>query len=67
MRSPKLKRTITAPVPIGRGAVNRIQSVVVSVDQDVTWEWTHSPDGARFVTGYRIVPRLPTQRSTKRK
>lgn len=56
----KLKRTITAPAPVGPGAVNRIQSVVVDQDHDVIWEWTHLRDGARFVSGYQIVARLPT-------
>lgn len=60
----KLKRTITAPAPIGPGAVNHIQSVVVDLDHDVIWEWTHAPDGARFVSGFRVVPRLPTPART---
>ncbi len=64
-RSRKRKRTIFAPAPIGRGAVNRIQSVVVAEDQDVIREWTRTPDGAQFVSGYTLVPRLlwPTRDS----
>jgi hypothetical protein len=31
---------------------------VLEEDQDVIWEWTRSPNGAEFVSGYTIVPRL---------
>lgn len=54
----KLPRTVFAPAPMGRGAVNRIVSVVLDDEQDVIWEWTHLPGGARFVSGYTVVPRL---------
>jgi hypothetical protein len=50
-------RKVVAPAPIGRNAVNRINSVVVAEDQDVQWQWIHLPDGGRFVSGYRLVPR----------
>lgn len=50
-------RTVNAPPPVGRGVVNRIDSVIVFEDEDVEWEWTNAPDGTRFVSGYTIVPR----------
>ena len=54
----KLCRIVMAPAPTGPGAFNRIVSVVLEEDQDVIWEWTRSPNGAEFVSGYTIVPRL---------
>lgn len=54
----KLPCPVFAPAPFGRGAVNRIVSVVLEEDQDVIWEWTRAPDGTQFVSGYTIVPRL---------
>jgi hypothetical protein len=33
-------------------------NVDCSQDEDVEWLWTETPAG-RFVSGYRIVPRVP--------
>jgi hypothetical protein len=35
-------------------------SVEVKEGEDVEWIWTHCADGPSVVTGYRIVPRLPS-------
>jgi hypothetical protein len=60
---PKRYRTILAPPAVGEGVVNRVNSVIVADDEDVEWEWTNSPDGTRFVSGYTIVPRpIPRDR-----
>lgn len=34
---------------------NRIFSVVLKPDEDVVWEWTHTPDGISYVTGYTLL------------
>jgi hypothetical protein len=47
-------RTAYAPPPVGPGAVNRIDSVVLAEGERVRWEWTYGPGGTRFVSGYRI-------------
>lgn len=58
MNQPRKKsatRTVSAPSPIGPGAVNRVQSVVVGKDDDVQWTWTRLPGGVQFVSGYTIL------------
>ena len=52
---PTRMRTIHAPSAIGRGAINRVHTVVVADDEDVVWSWTLAPDGTQFVSGYAIV------------
>jgi hypothetical protein len=56
---PKRKRTVYAPPPVGEGAVNRIDSVILAEDEDVEWQWTHDPDGTHFVSGYTIIRIAP--------
>lgn len=54
---PKRFRTVVAPPAVGDGVVNRFSTVVVAEDEDVEWEWTHTPDGAHFVSGYTVIYR----------
>lgn len=51
-------RTVTAPPPSPasmKSLPNRIFSVVLKPDEDVVWEWTHTPDGISYVTGYTLL------------
>jgi hypothetical protein len=54
---PKRFRTVEAPPAVGEGVVNRFTTVVVADDEDVELLWTHTPEGARFVSGYTIIRR----------
>jgi len=59
MKDPRQKRlrTVVAPPATGEGVVNRFTSVVVAEDEDVEWEWTHTPEGAHFISGYTVIRR----------
>lgn len=54
---PKRSRTVVAPPAVGEGVVNRFTTVVVTEDEDVEWEWTHTSEGAHFVSGYTVIYR----------
>lgn len=53
---PRKSRTVHAPPPVGPGVVNRFDTVILFEDEDVVWEWTNTPEGTRFVSGYTIFP-----------
>ena len=54
---PKPSRTVVAPPAVGKGVVNRFTTVIVADDEDVEWEWTHTPEGAHFISGYKVIRR----------
>jgi len=56
-RQPPLRRTGDAPSAFGPGAYNRVQSVILADDEDVSWIWTSLPNGTQYVSGYTIVKR----------
>ena len=56
----KLRRRVMTPPP--PSSPDLLTGVVLSVecadDEDVEWIWTETNAG-RFVSGYRIIPRVP--------
>ncbi len=52
-----LLRTVDAPSAFGPGAYNRVQSVILADDEDVSWIWTSLPNGTQYVSGYSIIKR----------
>jgi hypothetical protein len=67
MKKPKPKHVVAAPAAVGRGAVNRINSVMPSEDEDVQWIWTSTPEGGRFVSGYTLLPRVAQPAARRRR
>ncbi len=59
---PPFLRTVDAPSAFGPGAYNRVQSVILADDEDVSWIWTSLPNGTQFVSGYTIIKRLAPNR-----
>jgi hypothetical protein len=61
-QDPKHKRRQIVPAP--PPSHPRLHSTVLSVEcaegHEIQWLWTETADG-RFVSGYRLVPRLPTE------
>ena len=55
--SPKL-RVVAAPEPSHPELRATLLNVNCAEDEDVEWQWTETATG-RFVSGYRIVPRIP--------
>jgi hypothetical protein len=52
-----LRRLVIAPPASHPGLHSAVLTVECAHDEDVEWTWTETPTG-RFVSGYRIVPRL---------
>ncbi|MGC1520101.1 MAG: hypothetical protein WA803_01065 [Steroidobacteraceae bacterium] len=54
--SPEL-RVVAAPAPSHPELHSTVLNVDCAQEEDVEWLWTETPAG-RFVSGYRIVPRV---------
>jgi hypothetical protein len=50
-------RIVSAPEPSRPELRSAVLNVDCTDDEDVEWQWTETPAG-RFVSGYRIVPRV---------
>ena len=50
-------RIVPAPEPSRPELRSAVLNVDCTDDEDVEWQWTETPAG-RFVSGYRIVPRV---------
>jgi hypothetical protein len=48
---------VAAPAPSHPELRATVLNVDCTLDEDVEWLWTETPAG-RFVSGYRIVPRV---------
>lgn len=59
--SPKRRRIVPAPPPSNPRLRAPVLSVECAEDEEVEWQWTDTAEG-RFVSGYRLVPRLPRLR-----
>ncbi|MGE0132334.1 MAG: hypothetical protein AB7U82_29985 [Blastocatellales bacterium] len=55
MKEEKKKRLVVAPQAGRADSSGQIISVELNEDEDVSWQWTHYPDGTSAVTGYEIV------------
>ena len=57
IQPPKPRRTIVAPEPATTSplAPNRVLSVELEQDEEVTWTWSALPSGEQYVSGYSIV------------
>jgi len=51
------RRVVVAPPPSHPGLSATVLDVECAEDEDVVWLWTET-SGGRFVSGYRIVPRV---------
>jgi hypothetical protein len=58
----KRRRIVPAPPPSNPRLYCTVLSVECAEDEDVVWYWTETTEG-RFVSGYRLVPRLLSLRS----
>ena len=58
----KRRRVVPAPAPSNPRLHSTVLSVECAEDEDVVWYWTETIEG-RFVSGYRLVPRLLSLRS----
>ena len=58
----KLSRVVRAPPPSNPRLHSTVLSVVCAEDEQVEWQWTETTEG-RFVSGYRLVPRLSNPRT----
>jgi hypothetical protein len=56
--SRRSRRVIQAPAPSNPRLSSTVLNVECAEDDEVEWAWTETADG-RFVSGYRIVPRVP--------
>ena len=54
-------RAVPAPAPSSPRLRSGVLNVECAEDEDVEWQWTETLEG-RFVSGYRIVPRLAPTR-----
>jgi hypothetical protein len=52
-------RRVPAPFSIGNPGHSVIQAVYLAPDEDVIWNWAHTPDGS-YVCGYSIHKRDET-------
>jgi hypothetical protein len=50
-------RVVTVPEPSRPELRATVLNVNCAEDEDVEWQWTETAAG-RFVSGYRIVPRI---------
>ncbi len=55
------RRIVPAPQPSNPRLYSTVLSVECAEDEEVEWQWTETAEG-RFVSGYRLVPRLSTPR-----
>jgi hypothetical protein len=55
----KHRRVVPAPLPSNPRLYSTVLSVECAEDEEVEWHWTETLEG-RFVSGYRLVPRLRT-------
>jgi hypothetical protein len=53
----KPRRVVAAPLPSRPELRSTVLDVDCAADEDVEWQWTETAAG-RFVSGYRIVPRI---------
>ena len=58
----KHRRVVPAPPPSNPRLHSTVLSVECAEDEEVEWQWTETTEG-RFVSGYRLVPRLSTPRT----
>jgi len=54
MKTTDKKRVVQAPSSGGSDSPGQVLSVELGEDEEVTWQWTHRPDGTSAVTGYEI-------------
>jgi hypothetical protein len=55
-------RVVPAPPPSNPRLYSTVLSVECAGDEEVEWQWTETAEG-RFVSGYRLVPRLSNPRT----
>jgi hypothetical protein len=55
MKEVEKKRIVQAPSSGSSDLPGQVLSVELSEDEEVSWQWTHRPDGTSVVTGYDIV------------
>ena len=53
----KYRRVVPAPLPSNPRLHSTVLNVECAEDEEVQWQWTETAEG-RFVSGYRLVPRL---------
>jgi hypothetical protein len=56
---PLTVRRMTPPGSEGYVRPSALLSINASEEEDVELIWTHTVDGRSFVSGYRLVPKLP--------
>ncbi|MGC8504745.1 MAG: hypothetical protein ACP5MM_08115, partial [Acidithiobacillus sp.] len=56
-QSNKPRRTVVAPQPVTTSQLppNRVLSVELDEDEEVTWTWSVLPSGEQYISGYSIV------------
>jgi len=55
MSDKKEKRVVMAPEAGSEDKSAQVISVEMADDEEVSWRWTHYPDGTSAVTGYEII------------
>jgi hypothetical protein len=55
MKKAEKRRIVQAPSSNSLDLPGQVLSVELSEDEEVSWQWTHRPDGTSMVTGYEIV------------
>ncbi len=52
--NPNEQRVVEPPTLGPAHGTSPVFNVVLGPDEEVEWQWTHTPGGASVVTGYRI-------------
>ena len=55
------RHLVVTPAPSTPRLRSAVRNIECAEDEDVEWDWTQAPEG-RFVSGYRVVPRLSKSR-----
>jgi hypothetical protein len=58
----KRRWVVPAPAPSNPRLYSTVLSVECAEDGEVEWQWSETAEG-RFVSGYRLVPRLSNPRT----
>ena len=65
MKKAEKKRIVQAPSSGNVDLPGQVLTVELGEDEEISWQWTHRPDGTSVVTGYDIVKK--TEEKSERK